>query len=250
VSNALATAGPANFPTFYRSVSRSHVGRVRKVNEDRVLDRPDRALWAVADGMGGHRGGDIAAELAIAALRGLADDPAGITAAAILDALRRANAEIRERGVAAGGVIGSTVVVLHIAEGAAHLFWAGDSRAYRAERGAWRQLTRDHSFVQELVDQGLIASGDAAHHPRAHVITRALGVDGEVELEYRALPIRSDEIFLLCSDGLSRSLAAETPGDMARFDRQIADVLLDAALVQDGSDNISFVLVSADSAAA
>lgn len=250
MSNALATAGPADFPSFYRSVSRSHVGRVRKVNEDRVLDRPDRALWAVADGMGGHRGGDIAAELAIAALRGLADDSAEITTAAIREALQRANAEIRERGVAAGGVIGSTVVVLHIADDAAHLFWAGDSRAYRAERGAWRQLTRDHSFVQELVDQGLIASGDAAHHPRAHVITRALGVDAEVELEHLALPISGDEIFLLCSDGLSRSLAAETPRDMAERDARAADELLDAALANDGSDNISLVLVSATDAAA
>jgi serine/threonine protein phosphatase PrpC len=250
VSGALATAGPADFPSFCRSVSRSHVGRVRKVNEDRVLDRPDRALWAVADGMGGHRGGDIAAELAIAALRGLADDPADITAAAILDALQRANAQIRERGIAAGGVIGSTVVVLHIADDAAHLFWAGDSRAYRAERGAWRQLTRDHSFVQELVDQGLIASGDAAHHPRAHVITRALGVDAEVELEYRAVPILGDEVFLLCSDGLSRSLAAETPRDTPQPGAPMADELLDAALVNDGSDNISLILISAGAAAA
>ncbi|MDP5278857.1 protein phosphatase 2C domain-containing protein [Sphingomonas sp. DG1-23] len=232
-----------------RSLSRSHVGRVRKVNEDRILDRPDRALWAVADGMGGHRGGDIAAELAIAALRGLADDPADITAAAIRDALQRANAEILERGAAAGGVIGSTMVVLHIADGMAHLFWAGDSRAYRAEHGAWYQLTRDHSFVQELIDEGLIASGDAAHHPRAHVITRALGVDAEVELECAALPILGDEIFLLCSDGLSRSLGAETPPDLAELDARVADALLEAALINDGSDNISFVLISADGAA-
>ena len=250
MSRALAPAGPADFPIFYRSFSRSHVGRVRKVNEDRILDRPDRALWAVADGMGGHRGGDIAAELAIAALRGLADDRAGITAQAILDALQRANAEILERGVAASGVIGSTVVVLHIADGMAQLFWAGDSRAYRAECGAWRQLTRDHSFVQELVDQGLIASGDAAHHPRAHVITRALGVHAEVELECRTLPILGNEIFLLCSDGLSRSLAAETPRGMVELDAPVADELLDAALVKDGSDNISLILVSAGRALA
>jgi len=250
MSAALAAAGPADLPPAYRSLSRSHVGRARKVNEDRVLDRPDRALWAVADGMGGHRGGDIAAELAIAALRGLADAPASITAAAIVEALQRANAAILERGHAAGGVIGSTVVVLHIAGDTAQLFWAGDSRAYRADSHAWKQLTRDHSFVQELVDQGLISSGDAAHHPRAHVITRALGVDAEVELDRLALPILGDEIFLLCSDGLSRSLASETPRDMTGLDARVADELLDAALVNDGSDNISLVLISADDTAA
>jgi serine/threonine protein phosphatase PrpC len=245
MSAALAAAGPADFPMAYRSLSRSHVGRARKVNEDRVLDRPERALWAVADGMGGHRGGDIAAELAIAALRGLADDPTPISGEAILDVLQRANAAILERGLAAGGVIGSTVVVLHIAGDTAELFWAGDSRAYRAERGSWQQLTRDHSFVQELVDQGLISSGDAAHHPRAHVITRALGVEAEVELERLELPINGDEIFLLCSDGLSRSLAVETPRDMSGLDARVADELLDAALVNDGSDNISLILISA-----
>jgi len=250
MSAALATSGPMDFPPEHRSQSRSHVGRARKVNEDRVLDRPDRALWAVADGMGGHRGGDIAAEIAIAALRDLADDPAPITEAAIAAALRQANAAILERGAAVGGVIGSTVVVLHIADSVAHLFWAGDSRAYRAEAGAWRQLTRDHSFVQELLDQGLISHGDAENHPRAHVITRALGVDAEVELECRSLPLLGNDVLLLCSDGLSRSLAAETPDDLDRFDRQIADFLLDAALRNDGSDNISFVVVSATGAAA
>ena len=176
----LVTSGPPRgepLPFPFRSTARTHVGRVRKVNEDRILDRPDRALWAVADGMGGHRGGDIAAELAVAVLRDLADDSAPITDDAILAALMRANAEILARGATAGGVIGSTIVALHIAQGEAHIFWAGDSRAYRATRGAWEQVTRDHSLVQELLDQGLIDSSDAAHHPRAHVITRALGVD-------------------------------------------------------------------------
>jgi serine/threonine protein phosphatase PrpC len=248
VNATLVTSGTARgepFPFAYRSTARTHVGRVRKVNEDRILDRPDRALWAVADGMGGHRGGDIAAELAVAALRDLADDPAPITDDAILAALMRANGDILARGAAAGGVIGSTIVALHIAQGEAHIFWAGDSRAYRATRGAWEQVTRDHSFVQELLDQGLIDARAAAHHPRAHVITRALGVDAAVEVERVSFAIAADEVILLCSDGLSRSLdpaAIADPGDRE------ADQLLAEALQKDGSDNISFLVICANEA--
>jgi serine/threonine protein phosphatase PrpC len=249
VNATLVTSGPPRGepgPTEYRSTARTHVGRVRKVNEDRILDRPDRALWAVADGMGGHRGGDIAAELAVAALRDLADDPAPITDDAILAALMRANGDILARGAEAGGVIGSTIVALHIAHGEAHVFWAGDSRAYRAKRGVWEQLTSDHSLVQELLDQGLIDTSDAAHHPRAHVITRALGVDAAVEVECLSFAITADDVILLCSDGLSRSLDPVAPSDPGN---RGADQLLADALQKDGSDNISFLVISSNEAA-
>lgn len=245
MSAAFAVSGEP-LPTVFRSLSRSHVGRVRKVNEDRVLDRPDRALWAVADGMGGHRGGDIAAEIAIAALRGLADDPAPIDCATIRQALEHANGAILARAEAAGGVIGSTIVALHVDRGEAHIFWAGDSRAYEALGGSWRQITRDHSLVQELVDQGLIDSMQAAHHPQAHVITRALGVDAAVQIDSVSFIVRQGDVLLLCSDGLSRSLAPALPGNARAPGAQDADRILAEALERDGSDNISFVLVAAN----
>lgn len=247
MSFALAMPGSSSQPPFsgpWHSLSRSHVGRVRKVNEDRVLDRPDRALWAIADGMGGHRGGDIAAELAVAALRGLADDPAPITPAAIRQALEGANDAIFARGAAAGGVIGSTVVALHIAGGEAWIFWVGDSRAYRSETGVWLQMTRDHSLVQQLVDGGLIDSSQAARHPQANVITRALGVDTAVQIETLCRPTAAGEIFLLCSDGLSRSLEPNLPADFGSTGEALADEILAGALERDGSDNISFALVA------
>ncbi|WP_240700240.1 PP2C family protein-serine/threonine phosphatase [Sphingomonas gei] len=218
---------------------------MRKVNEDRVLDRPDRSLWAVADGMGGHRGGDIAADLAIAALRGLADAPAPITRAVILAALDQANAEILARGAEAGGVIGSTIVVLHVADGEAQIFWAGDSRAYRARNAAWEQLTSDHSLVQQLLDQGLIDRAQAARHPQGHVITRALGVESVVEVEAMSFAAEAGDILLLCSDGLSRSLRWEIPRELDLIDPRAADRILAEALENDGSDNISFVIVAA-----
>jgi serine/threonine protein phosphatase PrpC len=236
-----ALARSEALPAEFRSVSRSHVGRVRQVNEDRVLDRADRGLWAVADGMGGHRGGDIAAELAIVALRGLADADEPFSEAAILTALERANGEIRARSEAAGGVIGSTVVVLHVADGLAQVFWAGDSRAYRARDGRWEQVTRDHSLVQQLVDEGLIDREQAKRHPQAHVITRALGVEGDVEIESVSFAVEPGDLLLLCSDGLSRSLGDDA---VMEIDEQAAERLLSAALERDGSDNISFVLVA------
>jgi serine/threonine protein phosphatase PrpC len=236
---------PEPFLEPFRSISRSHVGRVRQVNEDRVLDRPDRALWAVADGMGGHRGGDIAADVAIAALRNLADAPAAITGAAIHAALERANEDILARGESVGSVIGSTIVVLHIAFGEAQIFWAGDSRAYRARAASWQQVTRDHSLVQQLIDQGLIDREQAARHPQGHVITRALGVDSRVEVETLSFRVKGGEVLLLCSDGLSRSFDSEIPAEFDSTDPCVADRILGDALERDGSDNISFVIVSA-----
>jgi serine/threonine protein phosphatase PrpC len=226
------------------STSRTHVGHVRQVNEDRVLDRPERGLWAVADGMGGHRGGDIAAEIAIGALKKLADDPAPIGGEAILAALDRANGEILQRGAAAGGVIGSTIVALHIADGRAHLFWAGDSRAYKADVQGWRQVTSDHSLVQQLLDAGAIDREQAARHPRAHVITRALGVEPTIEIEAVSFAVAAGDILLLCSDGLSRAADAASFGDMPASGDAAADRMLTEALRRDGSDNISFVLVT------
>lgn len=227
----------------FASTSRTHVGRARQVNEDRVLDRSDRALWAVADGMGGHRGGDIAADIAIAALRALADDPAPITPPAIESALVRANTLIHDRAASAGAVIGSTIVALHVEDEVAHLCWVGDSRAYRVERDRWMQVTHDHSLVQELVDRGLINQAQAMQHPRAHVITRALGVEGQVDIAWLSWSLTPGEIVLLCSDGLSRTLESQAP---QAVDQRVADHILGGALDRDGSDNISFVLIAAN----
>ncbi|MDT8759540.1 protein phosphatase 2C domain-containing protein [Sphingomonas psychrotolerans] len=196
----------------------------------------------VADGMGGHRGGDIAADTAIGALRALADATAPLTHTTILGALDCANAEILARGESAGGVIGSTIVVLHIADGKAQIFWAGDSRAYRARAAGWEQVTRDHSLVQQLLDTGLIDREQAAHHPQGHVITRALGVESAVEIETLSFPVAGGDVLLLCSDGLSRSLDEDLPAGLESINS--ADEILAQALDKDGSDNISFVIVS------
>ncbi|WP_404338559.1 PP2C family protein-serine/threonine phosphatase [Sphingomonas sp. MMS12-HWE2-04] len=233
----------------YQSVSRTHVGHVRRINEDRILDCPERSLWAIADGMGGHRGGDVAAEIAIASLRRVATGPAPICAAKILDALIGANREILERGRQANSTIGSTIVALHIDGDRATVFWAGDSRAYVESGGARRLATRDHSLVQELLDAGAISEAQAARHPKAHVITRALGVQADIEIASALIELKAGERLLLCSDGLSRTLAEQKVAANTEIGEH-ADALLSDALRLDGSDNISLVVIEIDTASA
>nr|WP_232844080.1 protein phosphatase 2C domain-containing protein [Allopontixanthobacter sediminis] len=229
----------------YTSVSRTHVGHVRKINEDRILDRSDRGLWAVADGMGGHLGGDVAAEMVISELRALADGMVPVSDQAIKIALDRANEKILEYGEVVGGMVGSTIVGLHIDGDRANLFWAGDSRAYLFQGSRYRQLTKDHSVVQELVDAGAIDQKFAAGHPQANVITRALGVDATLQIDFTLQAIEPGDVFLLCSDGLNSALeGCEKEERDFENDGAMADRILQEALALDGSDNISLVLIS------
>ena len=221
-----------------QSVSRSHVGRFRTLNEDRILDRPNSRLWAIADGMGGHVNGSLAAETVIAHLGGLPQiqEPAAIRAA-----IEAANGSILEQ---AGGKSGTTIVALKIFDDCARIWWAGDSRAYRLRDGKVDLLTRDHSLVQELVEVGEIAADEAAGHPRANVITRALGIASSIDLDVREIEVRAGDLLLLCSDGLSRSFVSDDLRNEEPIDA-MADRLLRNALERDGRDNISFVLVKA-----
>lgn len=224
------------------SAARTHLGRVRRVNEDRTLDRADRSLWAVADGMGGHAGGDIAAQAVVRALHTLADAPAAITPDTIETAIAGANATIRVRS--AGAPCGTTIVAAHLDAGIATILWAGDSRAYLIRDGAARLVTSDHTIVQQLVDAGLLSLEDARSHPHANVVTRALGVAHNVALDRVSVETRPGDRLLLCSDGLWASLAIDDFRDTPALDEQ-ADTLLARALARDGSDNISLVLIAA-----
>ena len=226
----------------FESAARTHVGRVRTINEDRTLDRADRAIWAVADGMGGHSAGDVAAEIAITALRRLADGLLPITEMRVLTALQDANRAILAHGD--GPVRGTTIVALAIIDDCAHLLWAGDSRIYRLRAGVAQQLTRDHSVVQELIDAGALDSAAARRHPHANVVTRALGAEGDVVIDRMTVDVAAGDRFILCSDGLSGSIGLADLAHAASDPIATgADWLLREALTRDGSDNISIVVV-------
>lgn len=242
---------PGGDPFRYLVGAGSHVGLVRKENEDHVAVHAREALWAVADGMGGHANGrwasaQVVAELAAVALHGDLDSDCDV----IADALADANAKIVAAGEASGATIGSTVVALRIAGGRYACLWAGDSRIYRLRDGRLRQLTRDHSQVEQLVEAGIITPEQAINHPMANVITRAVGVAPDLALDVIEDEVAPGDSFLLCSDGLNKCLsddeiaaiAATHPPDDA------CEALLAATLKRGAPDNVSVVVVRCEEA--
>ena len=240
--------------TRFASTARTHTGG-RRLNEDRVLERPDIGLWAVADGMGGHMAGDVASNMVVEALGRVARFASGYAylndVAAQLQAVNREMLDGAGGGPGRPGLMGSTVVALLAHEGYYACVWAGDSRAYLLRRGRLLRITHDHSLVQELVDSGALTADQARSHPRANVITRAVGVAHPLVLEKRHAPIEPGDIFLLCSDGLTGTMQDEEieerlrRGDLANA----ADDLLGLALGRGARDNVSLVLVAAESVA-
>lgn len=236
------TAVAADCRYHLQSASRSHVGRVRQINEDRVFDDADAGVWAVADGMGGHSGGDLAAQQIIDCLRQAVAGSQPITPRSVTEALHAADDLIRIRNRRLRLDAGATVVAATFDDGTVEIAWAGDSRAYRVRDGKWAQLTHDHSVVQQMVDAGLLTPAMAECHPQAHIVTRALGVHDTVCLDTVRCAMAEGDRLLLCSDGLSRSLdVRNTCHDLPLT--ALADHLVAAAIERDGTDNVSLVLI-------
>jgi protein phosphatase len=235
------------------SSARSDAGRVRDINEDACLDEPAHGRWAVADGMGGHAVGDVASRLVIDRLRQMPEAAAGIaqalaqTRALLLDANQRLRDEAARRQVQR---IGSTVVVLLASDRFCGCLWAGDSRIYLCRHGQLRQLTRDHSHVEELRALGQLTEEEARNHPAHHIITRAVGATDTLELDEDTIEVTDGDLFLLCSDGLSNELTdAEILATLAVSPldtRRVTDELVDKALARGGRDNITAIVVQAE----
>ncbi len=240
-------------PTSFTSAARSHPGRQRTINEDRILDRSEDGLWAVADGMGGHRGGEDAAARLVQALSAIPHGASGYACLAQIEReVGRVNADLLgDRGAHAEGTLsGSTLVTLLAHEGHYACLWAGDSRAYLLRGGHLSAITRDHSVVQSLVDAGSISEGERRTHPSAHVITRAVGASPHLQLDRRFAPIAAGDLFLLCSDGLTACIDdQEIAQALLDGDAQdAADRLLATALDRNAPDNVSFIIIRADPA--
>jgi serine/threonine-protein phosphatase Stp1 len=235
----------------FASTALSHAGASRTVNEDRVLDRAEAGLWAVADGMGGHRAGDVAASCVIAALAGVERAGSGYAFLSdVLGAIAAANAALYAGQGAGGGASGSTLVALLVHEGHYACLWAGDSRAYLYRQRRLQAITRDHSIVQRLVEEGTLAESERRSHAHAHVITRAIGAKPRVEVEQGFAPVRDGDIFLLCSDGLTGCLEdREIAGILGEAPAvEAADRLLAAALARQPKDNVSLIVIEASGA--
>jgi len=232
----------------YHSAARTHVGTVRRRNEDAILERPDIGLWVVADGAGGHQRGDYASSCIVAALGDVTPVSLGpILVEEVKALLGRLNQHLRDQAVLIGpsALIGSTIVALLISEGQSFCLWAGDSRFYGMRTGDLRLLSRDQSYVQGLVERGEIEPGAAATHPLANVVSNLIGGTEELILEERRDRLEPGDILLLCSDGLNRSV---DDADIAAILRDnpvqvAADRLIEHALASGARDNVSVVVI-------
>lgn len=234
---------PESPPSRFRSAAATHVGRVRQVNQDAFLERSEIGLWAVADGLGGHRDGDIASRMVCDALADVNPQPSfADTIAAARQRLIQVNDQLlRER---AHGPLAersaSTVVVLLARGSGGAMLWAGDSRVYRCRGGQLERLTCDHS-----VDDSDPATGRQI----SSTITRAIGIESKLLLDQEQAQVRPGDRFLLCSDGLTRIIPEAAIRDqMQRVDiRTAVDALMKAAMDAGAPDNVTVLIVEAES---
>ncbi|MCU1673067.1 MAG: protein serine/threonine phosphatase [Frankiales bacterium] len=229
--------------------ARSHTGLLRDGNEDSVYAGP--RLLAVADGMGGHAAGEVASAVAIAALAPLDEDAPG---ADLLDDLRQAavsaNTHLRDmvEGDAALEGMGTTLTAILSAGNRLGLLHIGDSRAYLLRDGELTQITRDHTLVQALIDEGRISEEEASTHPQRNVITNVLDGRPGLDLDLSVREVRAGDRYLLCSDGLTGPVASnDTLRDaLALPDVQDAvDRLVQLALRGGGPDNVTAIVAEA-----
>jgi serine/threonine protein phosphatase PrpC len=219
-------------------------GRIREVNEDDLLVDAEMSLYAVADGMGGHRAGEVASRTALETLRA-----AVASGKAIRDAISDANEAVMERAAGDEGLygMGTTVTAGTLAAGGTFLVGhVGDSRAYIARDGELRQITEDHSLVEEMVRNGQLTPQQAEAHPQRSIITRALGMEPDVEIDLYPVELHEGDRLLLCSDGLTtmvRSEAIATILDQEDDPQRTADELVEAANAAGGEDNITVLVV-------
>ena len=236
---------PIEQPLVY--AAQSVVGQVREHNEDAVLCCPELALWAVADGLGGHRRGEVASALALQALRAACAD-----GEELLAAVHVANAAIvaAAEGDADCRGMGTTLVAVRFAGADFQLAWVGDSRAYRVDAEHIERLSHDHSWVQAMIDAGQMSVEQARNHPQRNVIFQCLGRDDQT-LDVGLLQghLQPHELLLLCSDGLTGELSdaqiQQLCASAATLDELVA-LLVERANQLGGNDNISCIVLARD----
>jgi len=225
----------------------THVGKVRRRNEDSYLVRPDAGIWAVADGMGGHHAGDLASKVIIEALQTV-EIPK--SASDLLEdceqRIATANLRLKEIGRQRGGVIvGATVALLLAFDDYYACVWAGDSRIYMVRDNKIAQLSQDHTELEDLLVKGAITREEAKTWRAANALTRAIGGSDDVELEITSGPMQSGDTFVICSDGLTRHVADDEilhHVDNA-MSQEACDELVALTLDRGATDNVTLIVV-------
>ncbi len=238
-------------PLRWNSAEDTNVGMVREVNEDSIISLPEIQLWAVADGMGGYEAGNVASNMIVKSLADITNKSSlNEFVDSIEDSLIDVNHRILEYAdiMLDGRTLGSTVVSLAIKGHVGICLWAGDSRLYRLRNNNLIQLSRDHSQVEELVQQGFLTPEEAEVHPDSNVITRAIGANHEVYIDINVFSVQLGDVFLLCSDGLYNMVSKEDIAQlMASLPlNQAVDALIQKALDNGANDNVSVILVKGE----
>ncbi len=221
----------------------SHTGRKRRHNEDAYVCEPP--LFAIADGMGGARAGEVASSLAAAAVQaGEANGDGKDRVAALIQAANRSVYERSSQDAEVAGM-GTTMTVALVEDAGVTFGHVGDSRAYVLRDGSLEQLTDDHSLVAELVRGGKLSAEEAEHHPQRSVITRALGTDPDVDVDTFTVDPREGDVFVLCSDGLTDMVGDDEIGEVLSAQRErldeAAEELVRRANKAGGQDNITVI---------
>jgi len=227
-------------------------GKVRSINEDAMLSRPDlllSGLWVVADGMGGHDSGELASRTLVQKLGKMSASPDfELLVQSALNSVAETNAELYQAAHqgAQQRVMGTTLVALALhASGRGVCLWAGDSRLYLLRAGRLERITKDHSHVQWLVDYGLISDEQARNHPNASVITKAIGADPEIQIDRADFSIVDGDTLLLCSDGITKELDDDEISVFLQdgSPQTAVEQLIAAAMERGGRDNSTAVCV-------
>lgn len=242
------------------SASFSHPGWQRSRNEDCLAIDESAGVFILADGMGGHAGGDVASQLACQLLLQGLTQPDAAQPESLQQLVSKAHHHIVQRGqqeLALHG-LGTTLLTLQLQGTQLQLSWLGDSRIYRIRQGQLSQLSRDHSLVQQLLDRGVLSADEVDAHPQRHLLQQALGqLSGKVpKADVLELPAQTGDVWLLCSDGVSDMLSDRQlqqlltpPAQMsAAVLAHMANALLDAVLTTAATDNASAILVYVASA--
>ncbi len=240
-----------------RACGLSDVGRVRAHNEDSYEIDTDHRVYIVADGMGGHRHGEVASRVAVEAVRAWMDDNGGLAVeeeglathvASLKTAIESAQSAVQravEEDVSLVGM-GTTVVAMIVEGNSAGLAHVGDSRAYRYRGSQLERLTKDHTWVGEQVGAGLLSEAQAKVHPLRNVVTRALGGRGGVSVEVSETEIQPGDVYLLCSDGLTTMLGDDEilrHLDEASSIEEACESLVTSSNLGGGLDNITVLMV-------
>ena len=235
-----------NLPAGILSAFRTDVGKVRANNQDAPIVSEKLRLYGVADGMGGHKGGEVASTSArddlLRELEGKTPSVAALSGA--IEEVNRHIYQQQEHDDALTGM-GTTLSVLWMSDNFVYIGHVGDSRVYLLRDGEFKQMTLDHSLVEQLVREGALTEEEAQNHPMRNIITRAIGTDESVEVDVVVEERRKGDLWLACSDGLHGLVDDRQMRDALRqyAPEKAADVLLKAALDAGGRDNVTLVIV-------